>query len=171
VTRNQVEATMADPTLDTTTSAVEAARLINESVPVGSRLIRAIHPWTSFVIVPLFALANAGITLGPTAVSDALNSPVTIGIAMGLVVGKTIGIAGAVFLTVRAGIAPLPAQATPTQLLGVCALAGIGFTVSLFIASLAFDEAAVVSQAKIGILAASAVAAALGAGILLKSAA
>ena len=169
VTREQVEATIADPTLDDTTSAVEAARLINESVPVGSRLIRAIHPWTSFVIVPVFALANAGIALGTDTLSAAVTSPVTIGIAVGLVVGKTVGIAGAVFLAARMGIAPLPARATSAQVLGVCALAGIGFTVSLFIAGLAFDDAATISEAKIGILAASIVAALLGATLLLRA--
>ena len=169
VTREQVEATIEDPTVDAITSAVEAARLINESVPVGSRLIRAIHPWTSFVIIPVFALANAGIALRTDTLSAAVTSPVTIGIAVGLVVGKTLGIAGAVLVAVRAGIAPLPAQATTTQVIGVCALAGIGFTVSLFIASLAFDDAATISEAKIGILAASIVAAVLGATILLRA--
>lgn len=169
VTREQVEATIEDPTVDEITSAVEAARLINESVPVGSRLIRAIHPWTSFVIIPVFALANAGIALDTDALSAAVTSPVTIGIAVGLVVGKTIGVAGAVYVAVRTGIAPLPAHATPSQVIGVCALAGIGFTVSLFIASLAFDDAATISEAKIGILAASVVAAVLGATILLRA--
>ena len=169
VTREQVEAAIADPNVDDITSAVEAARLINESVPVGSRLIRAIHPWTSFVIIPIFALANAGIVLSIDTFSAAATSPVTIGIAVGLVVGKTIGIGGAVFVAVRMGVAPLPAQASATQVIGVCTLAGIGFTVSLFIASLAFDDPAAISEAKIGILAASVVAAVLGATILLRA--
>ncbi len=169
VTREQVEATIEDPTVDDITAAVEAARLINESVPVGSRLIRAMHPWTSFVIIPVFALANAGIALDTDTLSAAVTSPVALGIAVGLVVGKTVGIAGAVFVAVRTGVAPLPAQATSTQVIGVCALAGIGFTVSLFITGLAFDDAATVSEAKIGILAASIVAAVLGATILLRA--
>ncbi len=85
--RSQVEGTIADPSTDDVTSAMEAARLINESVPVGSRLIRALHPWTSFVIVPIFALANAGIELNGDVLADAANSSVTIGIAAGLVFG------------------------------------------------------------------------------------
>ena len=121
------------------------------------------------MIIPVFALANAGIALDTDTLSAAVTSPVTLGIAVGLVVGKTVGIAGAVFVAVRTGVAPLPAQATSTQVIGVCALAGIGFTVSLFITGLAFDDAATVSEAKIGILAASIVAAVLGATILLRA--
>ncbi|MGI9598305.1 MAG: Na+/H+ antiporter NhaA [Acidimicrobiales bacterium] len=166
VTQRQVEAAIADPALDQTTSAVEAARLINESVPVGSRLIRAIHPWTSFVIIPIFALANAGIELTGSALADAATSSVTIGIAVGLVAGKTLGISGAVAIAIRLGVARLPERTTMTQVVGVCAVAGIGFTVSLFIGGLAFEDPAIVSQAKIGILAASVAAALLGAAIL-----
>ena len=169
VTREQVESTFTDPDLDPITSAVEAARLINESVPIGSRLIRAIHPWTGFVIIPIFALANAGIELGGDALSDAASSAVTIGIAAGLVLGKIIGIAGAVLIATRIGVARLPDGATYTHIVGVSALAGIGFTVSLFISTLAYDVPQIVSEAKIGILAASVVAAVLGATILTKA--
>ncbi|MCP3991751.1 MAG: Na+/H+ antiporter NhaA [Actinomycetia bacterium] len=169
LSRHQVEATIADPSIDETTSAVEAARLINESVPVGSRLIRAIHPWTSFVIIPIFALANAGIELSADALSDAATSSVTLGIAFGLVVGKIVGISGAVGLAIRMGIARLPDRVTLMSLLGVCSVAGIGFTVSLFISGLAYEDPAVTSQAKIGILVASAIAAILGATILIKA--
>ena len=170
MTREQVEATMTDPTLDQTTQAVEAARLINESVPVGSRLIRSIHPWTSFVIIPIFALANAGIELSGDAVSDAASSSVTIGIAAGLVIGKIVGIGGAVLIAVRLGVSRLPGGATMTQMFGVCAVAGIGFTVSLFISNLAYEDEAILSQAKIGVLAASIIAAVIGATILTRAA-
>ena len=166
VTREQVEATIADPAIDAISSAVGAARLINESVPVGSRLIRAIHPWTSFLIIPIFALANAGIELNGEALSDAATSSVTLGIAAGLIVGKIVGIGGTVMLAVRFGWARLPTGSNMTQVFGVCAVAGIGFTVSLFISGLAFDDDNIVSEAKIGILAASVIAAALGAAIL-----
>ncbi len=169
LSRDQVEAAIADPAIDETTSAIEAARLINESVPVGSRLIRTIHPWTSFVIVPIFALANAGIKLSGDALSDAATSSVTLGIVFGLVVGKIVGITGAVGLAIRMGIARLPDRVTPLSLLGVCSVAGIGFTVSLFISGLAYEDPAVTSQAKIGILFASVIAAILGATILIKA--
>jgi len=169
LTRQQVEAVIADPALDETTSAVEAGRLIQESVPVGSRLIRAIHPWTSFMIIPIFALANAGIELSRSALADAATSAVTIGIVAGLVVGKTLGIAGAVVIAIRLGIARLPSQATITQVIGVSVVAGIGFTVSLFIAGLAFDDSSTIAQSKIGILAGSVAAAVIGAAILARS--
>lgn len=166
VNRSQVEGTIADPSIDDVTSAMEAARLVNESVPVGSRLIRALHPWTSFVIVPIFALANAGIELNGDILSDAATSSVTIGIAAGLVVGKIIGILGAVTLVVRMGWGRLPTGSTMTQVIGIAAVAGIGFTVSLFISGLAFEDASIVSEAKIGVLAASLIAAISGAAIL-----
>jgi NhaA family Na+:H+ antiporter len=170
MSREQVEAKMTDPDLDPTTQAVEAARLINESVPVGSRLIRSIHPWTSFVIIPIFALANAGIELSGDALSDAASSSVTVGIVAGLVVGKIVGITGAVLIAVRLGVAGLPGGATPTQVFGVCAVAGIGFTVSLFISNLAYEDEAILSQAKIGVLVASVIAAVIGATILTRAA-
>ena len=97
-----------------------------------------LHPLASFVVVPLFALANAGIALHVAAITSP--STVLVGVLVGLVVGKFVGIAGAGALVVRAGAARLPAGATRGQLAGVAAAGGIGFTVSLFIAGLAFDE-------------------------------
>jgi NhaA family Na+:H+ antiporter len=169
MSREQVEAAIVDPSMDETASAMEAARFINESVPVGSRLIRAVHPWSSFVIIPVFALANAGIELSGSALADAATSRVSLGIGAGLIIGKIVGITGAVAIAVRSGAARLPNGATMTQVIGVTAVAGIGFTVSLFISGLAFDDPKAVSEAKIGILAASIVAAALGAAILRRS--
>ena len=169
ISHEQIEDVLADESVDETTSALDAARMINESVPVGSRLIRSIHPWTSFVIVPIFALANAGIQLGGGALSDAATSSVTLGIAGGLIIGKIVGITGAVVLAVKLGIARLPAQSTMTHVVGVSALAGIGFTVSLFISGLAYDDPTTISNAKVGILAASVVAAVLGAAILVRA--
>ena len=167
VSARQVEAAYNDPGLDETSRGVEAARLINESVPVGSRLIRAIHPWTSFVIIPIFALANAGIELDGESLSDAASSSVTLGIAVGLVVGKIVGIAGAVLIAMRTGVGRLPSGANFVQMIGVSAVAGIGFTVSLFIAGLAFeDQETILTDAKIGILGASVIAAGLGALLL-----
>ncbi|MDH3294558.1 MAG: Na+/H+ antiporter NhaA, partial [Acidimicrobiia bacterium] len=119
--------------------------------------------------VPTFALANAGIELGGDAMAQAARSSVTLGIVVGLVVGKTLGIAGSVGIAVWTGLARLPGQSTPAHLTGVCAVAGIGFTVSLFISGLAYDAPAVIEEAKIGILVASLLAAGLGTGILIRA--
>jgi NhaA family Na+:H+ antiporter len=139
---------------------------LRESIPVTEHLQDVLHPWTSYVIVPLFALANAGVALSATAVSDAATSPITLGILVGLVVGKLVGVAGAIALSVRLGVGRLPPAVTTRHVIGMAAIAGIGFTVSIFIAGLAFDAAAQSDQAKIGILVASVVAALLGAAIL-----
>ncbi|MFV1989412.1 MAG: Na+/H+ antiporter NhaA [Acidimicrobiales bacterium] len=147
---------------------VDASKLIRESVPVGLRLERAIHPWSSFVIIPIFALANAGIVLNGEIIGDAVTSQVTLGIVLGLIVGKVVGISGAVWLARRLGVGSLPAGSSFSQIVGVAAIAGIGFTVSLFITELAFNSEDIVSQAKIGVLAASVTAAVIGALILLR---
>ena len=158
----------ADALTDISTAATarETATLARESVSVVEWLEQLLHPWTSFVIVPLFALANAGIPLGATAISDAFSSRVTYGVLVGLVVGKLVGITFFTWLAVRIGAGRLPDGVRPGQIVGVAALGGIGFTVSIFVTGLAFDDAQLIDQAKIGILAASIVAGALGALIL-----
>ena len=130
----------------------------------NERLQESIHPWTSYVIIPLFALANAGVELSGSALSAAFGSAVTLGIIGGLVVGKLVGITLASLLGVRAGLGTLPRGVGNRQLMGGAALAGIGFTVSLFVTDLAFDDPALQEEAKVGVLAASALAAALGYG-------
>jgi NhaA family Na+:H+ antiporter len=115
------------------------------------------------------ALDQTTRTVEAAPLSAAASSSVTLGIAAGLVVGKILGIGAAVLITTRMGLARLPGEASPTQLLGVCAVAGIGFTVSLFISDLAYDDQAILSEAKIGVLMASVVAAALGAVILARA--
>ena len=135
----------------------------------GERLLKTLHPWTSLLIVPLFALANAGLRLDPGAFVDAAVSPVGLGVAAGLVLGKLAGISAASWLAVRSGIATLPEQVTWSQLVGVAAVAGIGFTVSLFITSLAFPSGELEAAAKVGILAGSLVAAVVGAVLLSRS--
>jgi NhaA family Na+:H+ antiporter len=155
-----------------TDSQVEAEEVrdiafrIQESVSVAERLERALHPWTSYFVIPLFALANAGVVLSSDTLRDAVSSPVTAGVAVGLVVGKVLGVVGASALAVRIGLARLPEGVAWRHLTGVAALAGIGFTVSIFITGLAFDDAALQQEAKLGVLAASAVAAGLGAMLL-----
>jgi NhaA family Na+:H+ antiporter len=140
--------------------------LAREAVSPLVRLETLLHPWSSFVVVPVFALANAGVALSPGAAREAVGHPVALGVAVGLVVGKPLGITVASWLAVRSGVARLPAEARWSQLLGVGVVAGIGFTVSLFIGELAFASEAVRDMAKVGIFVASVVASVLGWGIL-----
>ena len=144
------------------------AALIRGSVSACDRQINAWHPWTSFVIVPVFALANAGIVLSGDALSDP--SPVLTGVAVALVIGKLVGVASFSWIAVRLGLGRLPDGARWGHIIGIAAVAGIGFTVSLFITDLAFDAPDLREDAKIGILAASIVAA-LGGALLLAIAA
>jgi Na+:H+ antiporter, NhaA family len=137
--------------------------------PVIGRLERDLHPWASFVVVPLFALANAGVDLGGGALGDALTSRVTLGVVVGLVVGKAVGISAAVALAVRLRLGRLPAGVRPRQIVGVAAVAGIGFTVSLFIAELSFAGTRHLGEAKIGILAASLLSGFLGLLVLVRA--
>jgi NhaA family Na+:H+ antiporter len=147
---------------------VRAWRLrTQERVALGEYLEHALHPWTSFVVVPIFALANSGVALTGDDVSNALSSPVTLGVIVGLVVGKLVGISLFAYGAQRIGFAEIPEGVPGWQILAAAAIAGIGFTVSLFITELAFDEAVLIDEAKVGILAASILAAGLGALVLL----
>jgi len=119
------------------------------------RLEHVLHPWTSFVIVPIFALANAGIVLDGGIVRDAASSPVSLGVALGLMLGKPIGIVLFAFAAVKLGVASLPDGVRWPQVAAVGMVAGIGFTVSLFIAPLAFSDTGLVDEAKLGVLAGS----------------
>jgi NhaA family Na+:H+ antiporter len=141
------------------------ADVSREAVSPLGRVEHALHPWTSWVVLPVFALANAGVGLRDGAV-DAAIGPVGAGILLGLVVGKPLGITGAVWLTTRLGLGRLPRRVTSRMILGTSALAGIGFTVALFISELGFTDAHDVEGAKLAVLAASLVAGALGALIL-----
>jgi Na+/H+ antiporter NhaA len=142
-----------------TPELARSARLgLESAVSPNERLQLMLHPWTSFVIVPLFALANAGITIDSDLLRDATGSPLTLGILVGYVVGKPLGIVGASWLATRTGLR------TPVgwgAMLGGGAIAGIGFTVSLLIASLAF-EGRELEEAKLGVFGAAIAAAALG---------
>ncbi len=122
------------------------------------RLERVLHPWVSYLVVPIFALANAGLAIDGDFVRAAVESPVAIGTATGLVGGKVIGIFVATWLIVRFGFAALPEGVTWAHILGAAMLGGIGFTVSLFITGLAFDDPSMANEARAGVLAASAVA-------------
>ena len=159
-----------DVTDDLTAEDVQVLhRFTKSTVSTADRTVHALHPTVSFVIVPLFALANAGVTLDGNVLSSLDAERVAAGTAIGLVVGKLLGITLAGFLAVKAGIARLPRDASWPQFLAVAALGGIGFTVSLFITNLAFTDATLVAAAKVAILVASAVAAGLGAAVALLS--
>ncbi len=137
-----------------------------ESVPMLERYEHHLHPWSSFVILPLFALSEAGIVLTGDTVSDALGSRITLGVAVGLILGKTLGVFLGAYLATKIRIADLPGGVTWAHIIGVGALAGIGFTVAIFVAGLAYTDEALIDEAKFGILAASILAGLLGALIL-----
>ncbi|WP_319542599.1 Na+/H+ antiporter NhaA [uncultured Pseudodesulfovibrio sp.] len=122
----------------------------------------SLHPWVSFFIMPIFALANAGVALEADVLSDLL-TPVSLGIFLGLVLGKQIGVTGACWVVNKLGLAEFPDRTTLMHLWGAACLAGVGFTMSIFIANLAFDDAArLVELSKIAILFASLVSGVLG---------
>src|SRR6185437_1890150 len=122
------------------------------------------EPWSSYVVLPIFALANAGVAWTTDVFQQ--NGRLMVAITLGLVVGKSIGIVAASWLAVRSGIAVKPEAYSWRQLVGAGALGGIGFTMSLFIAGLAFPNAADYAAAKIAIFMASFIAAVLGTAIL-----
>ena len=152
----------------TATELHELMNVARESVSPAERLQYLLHPVSSFVIVPVFALANAGVVLR----ADAFDAPgargVAAGVIGGLVVGKLVGIVGASWLAVRSRVASLPPEVGWWELAGAAGLAGIGFTVSLFVTNLAFEEPALQAAAKLAVLIASAVASVVGAVVLLR---
>jgi NhaA family Na+:H+ antiporter len=154
------------------TLAGVALALLTPAVPVGGRdvlgeLEHHLHPWVNLAILPLFALANAGMKLGGGELSDPDGRRIALAVALALVVGKFIGIAGATWAGLRLRLGTLPPGVDRRGLLGAAALGGIGFTVSLFITPLAYDDPLLVGAAKLGILGGSVVAAAIGITIFL----
>lgn len=142
------------------------AGLSREAVSPLARLEAFLHPWVSFVILPLFALANAGVDLSAEALRGVATSPVALGIVVGRVIGKPLGITLVAALVVRSGLGRLPEGVGWRHVLGVGALAGIGFAVSLLMAELAFADAELVEAAKVGVLAAGLVAGVVGVTVL-----
>jgi NhaA family Na+:H+ antiporter len=142
--------------------AREAKLWVERSVSPNERLQELLHPWTSFVVVPLFALANAGVKLDGDLLDEAVTSPVTLGVVAGLVLGKPVGILLATRLGLTLRLGDLPRGVSMSQVAGGAALAGIGFTVSLFVIELAFDSSRLQDLAKVGVLVAAAIAALLG---------
>lgn len=154
-------ATLAD---DPTADELDAmTRLAKTAVSPAERLEHLLLPWTTFAIVPVFALANAGVRIRAATFHAPGAARLAAGVATGLVVGKVAGITGAAWLAVRTGAGRLPEGITWPMMAAVATVAGIGFTVSLFITELAFDAGPLQDAAKLGVLGASTVAAALGA--------
>jgi NhaA family Na+:H+ antiporter len=145
----------------------EMLREARGTVSLAERLAHDLHPLTAFVVVPLFALANAGVTVNRDALAGAGAGAVLGGILLGRVVGKPAGIAAAVWLAVRFRLAAMPGGASWRQLAGVATVAGIGFTVPLFVAGLAFPSGRFDAAVKLGLLLASVLAGAGGALVLL----
>lgn len=131
-------------------------------------LEHALTPYVLYFIVPVFAFANAGVVLAGMTLADLL-APLPLGIALGLILGKQIGVFGVTWLMVKAGLARMPTGATWAHIYGVACLAGIGFTMSLFIGSLSYDDAAQMNAVRLGVLSGSIVSAILGYGVLMLS--
>jgi Na+:H+ antiporter, NhaA family len=136
------------------------------TVSVAERLEHVLHPVTSFIVIPLFALANAGVRIEGGALSAPGAPRVVLGVVVGLVVGKLVGISAFSWLAVRLRVGDLPEGVGGIHVAGAAAVAGIGFTVSLFIAGLAFDAPQLEAAAKVGILGASLVASVVGWALL-----
>jgi Na+:H+ antiporter, NhaA family len=134
-------------------------------VPLGKRVLHGLHPSVAYIIVPLFVFANAGIPLGNIP-PDALLQPLVLGIAAGLFVGKQVGIFSTVWLLVRLGFARLPTSVTWLQLYSVCLIAGIGFTMSLFIGTLAFHAGPLMDETRLGVILGSLASAVMGAIVM-----
>ena len=120
-----------------------------------------LHPWTAFLVLPIFAFANAGVSLAGLQIAD-LMAPLALGIAAGLVVGKQVGVFGFMYLATRIGLVKRPAGVTWLQLYGLACLTGIGFTMSLFIGNLAFVDPEQIETVKLGVISGSVVSGLLG---------
>ena len=143
--------------VSTVEHAMESAHIARSSISVVEWLEHRLHRWTSFVVVPIFAVANAGIPVSISALRAAAGARVTWGVATGLLIGKPVGILFATWLVVRVGAGSLPEGTTWRSLVPAAIVAGVGFTVSLFVAELAFTGA-IADQTKLGVLVASIIA-------------
>lgn len=136
------------------------------TVPTGARLQQKLHRWTAYGVVPVFGLANAGVSLDAETLREAATSPVTLGVAAALLIGNAVGITAGAAVALRTGWGVLPGGVRWSHLMAGATLAGIGFTISLFIADLAFADERLKEQATIGILAGSVIAAVVGVVLL-----
>jgi NhaA family Na+:H+ antiporter len=151
------------------TDQIEALEELHDAtrgvVPAGPSFERYLHPITAFLVLPLFALFNAGVVLN-SGIVKALANPVGLGVLLGLAIGKQAGITGGALLAIRFGFADMPAGVTWSQIYGCALLAGIGFTMALFVADLGIQDQQLLAFAKVGTLAASALCAAAGYSVL-----
>lgn len=145
----------------------EMRNLCNRTEPLLLRMEHALQPWVMFAIMPIFAFANAGVVVSGGI--EGATTPVALGVMLGLMLGKPMGITLFAWLASKAGIAELPPQMSWTQLHGAAWLGGIGFTMSLFVTSLAFTSDGLATQAKLGLLVGSLVAGIIGALILVRA--
>ena len=145
-----------------TTYARAATRSLRDSLSINERLQTAWSPYIAFIVLPIFALANAGVRLDPATLADAVVSPLTWGVIAGLVVGKFVGITGATALVRMLRIGRLAPGLTMPRIAGGAALSGIGFTIALFIVGLAIEDPETQDLARVGVLAASVIAFVLG---------
>ena len=146
--------------------AAAATRGLRESISINERLQVAVAPFVSFVVLPVFALANAGVPLDASTLGGALRAPLFWGVVLGLVVGKLVGITGATALVDRAGWGRLAPGLRLRRVAGGAALSGIGFTIALLIADVAIPDPTAAAQARVGVLVASVLAAGLGWALL-----
>jgi NhaA family Na+:H+ antiporter len=149
-----------------TLAGVAVALAVPLRVPAGaiapSRVLEhALHPWVAYLILPAFAFANAGVSFAGIGMA-ALAEPVALGTALGLLIGKPVGVFGAIWIAILVGVGRKPEGATWIQIFGLAVLCGIGFTMSLFIGGLAFDDAAHATQVRLGVLGGSLLSAVLG---------
>lgn len=143
-------------------SVTRLARVSRQVVPPATRLERRLYPWVYFAILPLFALTNADVAFMGVPAGDIYSSPIFLGVFFGLVIGKPAGIILMSFVIVKTKLSTLPENVNWSHMLGAALLGGVGFTMSIFVANLAFADAAYVMAAKVAILAASLVAGVLG---------
>lgn len=143
--------------------AVSAAR---SAVPTSDRILDALHPVSSYFVVPVFGLANAGVVLSGESISAAVTSPVTLGVLVGLVLGKGIGVFAGAMVALVTGLGTLPGRVRYGHLAGGAFLCGIGFTIALFVSELAFDDDALINEAKVGIIVGSILSGVIGIVIL-----
>jgi NhaA family Na+:H+ antiporter len=164
-----VHATVAGVLLGLLTpTRVEGGADGNPYSPI-EQLTRRLHPWSAFGVLPIFALANAGLVLDASALGDPLAQRVTLAVGLGLLVGKPLGITLFAWLAVRAGLAALPSGVVWGSVAGAGMLGGIGFTMALFITALAFPDPALAAASKLGVMVASVLAAVLGIVCLARS--
>jgi NhaA family Na+:H+ antiporter len=146
--------------------AQELREISRQSLSPLERLTGALHPWSAFVVMPIFAFANAGVPIDTAALGDPLALRVAFGVGTGLLVGKTLGITLFCWLAVRMGLATLPARVGWGSVFGAAVLAGIGFTMALFITALAFEDPTLAAASKLGVMVASVIATLCGVAAL-----